>query len=76
MPSLETFEIRLIRAEFTCAVGFRPHLVIRFEPIEENILLPLPNLNAEILCDNLAAGRMITYSTNHDVKNSKVYLDF
>lgn len=48
--------------------------MIRFEPIEENILLPLPNLNAEMLCDDLAAGRMITYSTNHDVKNSKVEL--
>ena len=74
MPSLETFEIRFGRADFCCAVGFRPHLGIKFEPISETISLPLNRLNAETTTLNLGVGRSITYSTEDDVSNSKIFL--
>lgn len=74
MPSLETFQIRFGRAEFCCAVGFRPHIGIKFEPIAENISVPLTRLNAETTSANLATGRSITYSTTDNVQNSNISL--
>ena len=74
MTKLETFEIRFGRAEFGCGIGFKPHIAIGFGPLEEKILVPLPKMDCETTCLNLAVGKRITYSTPADVWDSPVIL--
>jgi len=74
MRSIESFEIRFGRADFCCAVGFRPHLALHFEPIAENICISLDKLNAETTSANLGIGRCVTYVTNANVRSPKVSL--
>jgi len=73
--SLESFEIRFGRADFCCAVGFRPHLALSFEPISETIIIPLTALNAETCSIDLGCGRAINYVTSGNVRDSAVQIN-